>query len=298
MRIAITGASGFIGRHLTSTLRRDGHQIIALGRADLGSRTEHLAERIQGCKAIINLAGETINHRWSRSYKQRIYNSRVETTRKLVKAIAKLQQRPGIFISTSAIGAFDANGCYVESDKPNAKDFLGKVSRDWEEAALAATASGVRTLIFRFALVLGHDGGIIKQLLPIFSMGLGGPVGSGQQPFSWVHIDDLTSCYQHALKQPSMEGIYHISAPNPDTNLGMTKVLGRVLNRPAVIPVPKLLLKLIFGEGADVMTSGQCVTSERLVQSGFVFKYPELEPSLNAVVAKPLIVDASEIRSS
>lgn len=284
MRIAITGSTGFVGSHLSNALKNEGHQIIPIGRADLANRAERLAERLQGCDAIINLAGETINRRWTPTYKRHIYNSRIETTEKLVDAMERLGKKPKLFISTSAIGAFAPEGCYNEDDEPNATDFLGKVSKDWEKAANRANEFGVRTLIYRFGLVLGCDGGMMKQLLLPFKLGLGGRVGDGKQHFSWVHIEDLIRSYQHAFDNDELNGIYHICAPNPVTNLVMTKTLGEVLNRPTLFPVPKLLLKLIYGEGADVMTSGQCVVSNRLSETGFEFKYPHLTRALEAIV--------------
>ncbi|MBF0256609.1 MAG: DUF1731 domain-containing protein [Gammaproteobacteria bacterium] len=191
---------------------------------------------------------------------------------------------PQTFISTSAIGAFQQERCYSEDDAPDAQDFLGQLSQDWEREALAAEALGVRTLIFRLGLVLGADGGLMKQLLPPFLLGGGGPVGSGRQHFSWIHIDDLVRAYVFALEQAPMRGVYHLCAPNPVSNKAFSQMLGRVLRRPALLPVPPLVLKLAFGEGAEVMCSGQCVRSVRLQPSGFEFPYPQLAEALASVV--------------
>ena len=280
MKIALTGASGFIGRHLENHLSVQGHEVIPLGRNEIKQGAEHVAAVISGCAALINLAGAPISRRWTDAYKQEMVSSRVDTTNLMVDAMNLIDQPPATFISTSAIGAFDTRGRYSESDAPNATDFLGKLSRDWEAAALRAESMGIRTLIFRFALVLGKDGGLMKQLLIPFRLGLGGPVGDGRQHFSWVHINDLTKAYTHALDHPEMSGVFHICAPNPTINLEFTRILGSCLRRPTVFPVPKFVLKIIYGEGAEVMTSGQCVISERLPEHGFEFDHPDLESAI------------------
>ena len=158
------------------------------------------------------------------------------------------------------------------------------MSKDWEAAASEAEALGIRTLIFRFALVLGHDGGMIKQLLLPFRLGLGGPVGDGSQHFSWIHIDDLVNAYTLALDNQAMSGTYHLCAPNPVSNSDFTRTLGAILHRPTLLRVPGLLLKAAFGEGAEVMTSGQWVISKRMPEAGFSFRYPELAEALRAIV--------------
>jgi uncharacterized protein (TIGR01777 family) len=282
MNIALSGSSGFVGSHLAQALEQAGHRVARLGRADFAAGSQALAAKIQGVQAVIHLAGEPISKRWTPEYKQRLISSRVDTTRSLVQAMQAAP--PSLFISTSAIGAFGQQRCYTEEDAPDARDFLGQLSKDWEAEALAAEALGVRTLIFRLGLVLGHDGGLMKQLLPPFMLGLGGPVGSGRQHFSWIHIDDLVAAYLHALSQEQMRGVYHLCAPNPLSNAEFSRQLGQVLRRPALLPVPPPLLKLAFGEGADVMCSGQCVRSARLEPAGFSFQYPQLRQALTAVV--------------
>ena len=284
MKIALSGATGFVGSHLTRALKRYGHQVVPLKRSDFNRGVIHLYKVLAGCDAVFNLAGEPINRRWSEAYKQKIRASRVETTNLLVLAMQRMEQRPSTFISTSAIGAYEGDAEHTEADPPNAGDFLGLLSQEWEAAARKAEQLGIRTLIFRFALVLGHDGGLLKQVLLPFRLGLGGPIGSGQQAFSWVHIDDLVDAYLFALKSPEMNGVFHLSAPSPVNNLEFTQTLGRVLHRPALLPVPHFMLKMIFGEGAGVMTSGQRVVSTRLPEAGFVFRYDNLELALTDLV--------------
>lgn len=286
MKIALSGSTGFVGRNLSTTLRRHGHQVVSLKRSDFNRGVIHLSRVLAGCDALFNLAGEPINRRWTQSYKQRIRSSRVETTKLLVSAMEHMERRPTTFISTSAIGAFEGDDEYSEEDTPNAGDFLGQLSQDWEAAALQAEQLGIRTLIFRFALVLGPDGGLLKQVLTPFRLGLGGPIGNGLQPFSWVHIDDLVDAYLFALKSPELTGVFHLSAPSPVNNLQFTRTLGRVLHRPTLLPVPHAMLKLIFGEGAGVMTSGQRVISKRLPEAGFVFRYDNLELALADLVER------------
>jgi uncharacterized protein (TIGR01777 family) len=288
MKIALSGATGFVGRNLSNTLKRSGHHVLSLKRSDFNRGVIHLSKVLAGCDAVFNLAGEPINRRWTRRYKQRIRASRIETTNLLVSAMERMELRPTSFISTSAIGAFQGDAEYSETDPPNANDndFLGLLSQEWEAAALKADQLGIRTLIFRFALVLGHDGGLLKQLLLPFRLGLGGPIGKGRQGFSWVHIDDLVDAYLFALKSPEMKGVFHLSAPTPVDNLAFTRTLGSVLHRPALLPVPQLMLKLIFGEGAGVMTSGQRVVSKRLPEAGFAFRYDNLELALVDLVER------------
>lgn len=286
MKIALSGSTGFIGTYLGDTLKRAGHTIVPLCGSNFKRGLAHITDLLTGCDAVINLAGAPINRRWSAEYKRIIESSRLDTTRMLVDAMSRLEQRPATFISTSAIGAFDDAGRYDESDSPSASDFLGRLSRDWESTAREAEALGVRTLIFRFALVLGHDGGLLKQLLTPFRLGLGGPIGNGRQGFSWVHIDDLVNAYMLALTTPSMAGVFHIAAPNPVSNLEFTKRLGAALHRPTLLRVPRTLLRLIYGEGADVMTGGQWVVSKRLPEQGFKFRYPDLERALADLVRR------------
>jgi uncharacterized protein len=288
MKIAISGATGFVGTHLSTSLRRYGHTVVPLTRSNFILGAVHIAKLIDGCDAVINLAGAPINRRWTDSYKRTIVSSRIETTRLLVQAMEQLEHRPHTFISTSAIGAFDDKGRYSEEDTPNATDFLGRLSNDWEAAAHKAEVLGVRTLIFRFALVLGHDGGLMKQLLTPFRLGMGGPIGDGRQAFSWVHIDDLVDAYLFALMTPNLHGVFHIAAPKPETNLAFTKTLGAAVHRPTLLHVPRTVLKLLFGEGASVMTSGQWVVSKRLPEKGFQFRYSNLELAVDNLVQRAI----------
>ncbi|MES9971833.1 MAG: TIGR01777 family oxidoreductase [Candidatus Thiodiazotropha sp.] len=284
MRIAISGSTGFIGTQLARTLGNKGHAVVPVGRGDFNRGTRHLSAMLEGCDAVVNLAGAPINRRWTQAYKRSIVSSRVETTRMLVEAIAQMGKSPKTFISTSGMGAFDTKGPYTESDVANAADFLGELTFDWESAAWEGETLGMRVVVFRLSLVLGQQGGLMKQVLTPFRLGLGGPIASGRQHFSWIHIDDLINAYLQALENPGFKGIYHLAAPNPENNLAFTRILGTALNRPTRFRVPAMLLKLAYGEGAEVMTSGQCIVSERLQEAGFKFRYADLQSAIQAIV--------------
>lgn len=286
MKIAITGSTGFVGTHLVRRLEQGDHQVIPLGRHELAESTDNLAQRLSDTQAVINLAGENISRRWTPAYMRAIYDSRVLTTRKLVQAMGRLDPPPQTFISTSAMGAFDSQGSYSEDDSPNGRGFLADLARDWEAAARQAEPLGIRTLIFRFGLVLGRDGGIIKQLLLPFRLGLGGPIGSGRQPSSWVHIQDLVAAYPFAFEHQEMSGVYHLCAPQPATNRDFAQALGKALNRPALLPVPPLVLKLLFGPGGEVMASGQQMIPKRLPEAGFHFTFDTLSKALADITAR------------
>ncbi|TVO77913.1 TIGR01777 family oxidoreductase [Sedimenticola selenatireducens] len=289
MKIAITGATGFIGQHLTRAFKSEGYHMIQIGRNDFAQGTDYLVDKIRGVQVLINLAGAPINRRWTAAYKREISASRVETTKQLVDAIETLSHEPGKpvpeqFISTSAIGAFDCEGHYTEADTPNANDFLGEVSKQWEAEAKRAITFGVPTNIFRFGLVLGQDGGLMKQLMLPFKLGLGGPLGDGQQHFSWIHIDDLVGAYFFIIKHQPNADMFHLCAPNPVTNERFTQTLGKALHRSTRFRVPGLFLKLVYGKGSEVMLSGQSVTSSRLTESGFCFRYPDITSAICALV--------------
>jgi hypothetical protein len=284
MKIAISGSTGFIGTQLTRKLSSKGHVVVPVGRRDFNRGTRHLATVIEGCDAVINLAGAPINRRWTQAYKHTIVASRIETTRMLQTAIAQTTKSPKTFISTSGMGAFDTLDRYTENDTANAADFLGELTFKWESAAWEGETLGMRVIVFRLSLVLGPQGGLMKQVLLPFRLGLGGPIATGKQHFSWIHIDDLINAYLMVLDNPNLKGLYHLAAPNPVNNLEFTRTLGKALNRPTLFRVPATLLKLAYGEGAEVMTSGQCIVSDRLEEAGFRFRYPELEAAIQAIV--------------
>lgn len=241
---------------------------------------EALCSALEERDAVINLAGASIIARWTVSHKSLMYSSRINTTNKLVKAMADCEVKPGVFISTSAVGIYAHGGPHTEARHSIDKGFLGNLATDWEEAALKAEGLGIRTVIFRFGIVLGPGGGALKQMLPAFKMGIGGTIGDGSQPFSWIHITDLQRAYKRAIEDPSMAGVYNLVSPTEDTNKTLTKTLSEALKRPAFLRIPELALRIRFGEGAHTMTHGQMVVPERLINEGFSFKFNNLKDAI------------------
>lgn len=279
--IVITGASGFVGTNLTKMFTKQGYNVIAVNRKDL-QNIEKLTSLLNNAKAVINLAGASIIGRWSDEYKKLLYSSRLDTTTALIKAIEKCDIKPEILISTSAVGIYSNKKTYNEENIEYSNDFLGKLCIDWENKALEANSFGVRTIIFRFGIVMGEGGALAKMLLP-FKLGVGGTIGNGHQAFSFIHIQDLVEAYKFALNNP-LNGVYNLTAPTPTTNKGLTKALGKTLHRPTIFPVPEFVLGLVFGEGAKVLTDGQSVVPQRLLDAGFEFGFETIEETIDNLV--------------
>jgi len=278
--IAMTGASGFVGTHLKRDLENLGWEIVPITRGDIQQGVEHLARRINGVNAVINLAGAPIAKKWTPQYKKILRASRVDLTHTLVDAFSQMKKKPGLFISTSAIGFYADGGPYTEEDFVQDKGFLGNLAEDWEHEANKASELGIRTVVLRFGVVLGKDGGAMQKMLLPFKLGLGGKIGDGQQPFSWVHIKDLERVYISVINDPKFQGTYNLTAPNPVTNATMTKLLAQTLSRPAFLTVPSFLLKMQLGEGAKILTNGQQVIPKKLLDSGFTFQFTDLKKAL------------------
>ncbi|MCL5022725.1 MAG: TIGR01777 family oxidoreductase [Nitrospirae bacterium] len=285
MKIAMSGATGFIGGHLAKAFEKKGWTMIPLGRKDF-ERDTTLPGKIDGADVVVNLAGANVAARWTEAYKKIIYDSRIETTKKIVAALGGAREKPRLFFSTSAVGIYDTKDSHTEEDRHYADDFLGRVAQDWEREALKAADAGVRTVIFRFGIVLGPDGGALGKMLIPFKLGLGGVIGSGEQPFSWVHIDDLVRAFFAVIENSTYEGIYNLTAPRPTTNRGLTKALGRALLRPTFMRIPPFVLRLQFGEGADILLKGQSVLPKRLQESGFTFAFTEIQEAIDDLVKK------------
>jgi uncharacterized protein (TIGR01777 family) len=285
MEIALTGATGFIGSYLVDVFLEKNWKVTPIGRGDLALSSKALAKKIDSSEIIVNLAGANIVKRWTETYKKELYSSLIATTGKLVEAMNQMSRKPRIFISTSAVGIYDDRGRYSEADYHVADNYLSKIVKDWEKAALKARELNIRTVIFRFGVVLGK-GGLLAKMLPSFKMGMGGTIGNGRQFFSWVHIEDLIRAYIFAVEHEELEGIYNLVSPNAVTNKILTKTLGKILHRPTVLPVPVWILRLIFGEGAVAISSGQNVIPERLLRAGFRFKFDTIEHALRDLVPK------------
>ncbi len=276
----MSGASGFVGSYLSRAFAEMGWQVLPLGRKDLALSSENLAAKMAGCDVIVNLAGAPVIGRWTAAYKKIMYNSRIDTTRKIVRACSKMKDRPALFISTSAIGIYADKGVHTETDFSRSEGFLGHLAQDWEKQATQAEKLDMRTIIFRFAVVLGKNGGALQKMILPFKLGLGGKIGDGSQAFSWVHIHDLARAYIHVIEKKDCTGVYNLSAPHPTTNQGLTKALGKALCRPTLLRVPRFILRLRFGEGAQTITGGQKALPQRLLEDGFRFDFEHIEKAV------------------
>lgn len=280
----MSGASGFVGSHLSESFAKKGWQVIALGRKDFALSNNDLAAKMIGGDVIVNLAGAPVIGRWTADYKKIMYDSRINITKKLVQACSLMKNKPALFISTSAIGFYADEGVHTETNFQKSDGFLGHLAQDWEREALKAEELGIRTIIFRFAVVLGKNGGALQKMLLPFKLGLGGKIGDGKQPFSWIHIKDLIRAYLHIIDSPSLSGTYNLSAPHPTTNKKLTKAMGKALCRPTFFSIPRFVLRLQFGEGAQTITGGQKVLPQRLLEGGFKFEFEDIEKAVKDCV--------------
>ncbi len=294
MQVTISGGTGFVGGHLLAQLLPSG------ARANLLTRNlrpglpagvvphlwDHLREpaplgSFSGSDAVIHLMGEPIAQRWSPEIKRRIRESRTVSTRNLVDAIATAETRPQVLVCASAVGYYGSRGDeWLNEESAPGQDFLAEVCKEWETEALRAAEFGVRVLRLRFGIVLGANGGALARMLPVFRLGLGGRLGSGEQWMSWIHVSDLVGMMLFALRYPHIQGVWNAVAPNPVTNIEFTDTLARILKRPAVIPAPEFGLKLLFGEGAQPLLSSQRVKPVAAEAAGYRFQYGGLHAAL------------------
>jgi len=277
--IAITGTSGFVGSHLTDFFEKHGHTVVPILRHELKDQNR-LKEKLENSDVLINLAGANILARWTESYKETLYNSRIDTTFALVETLKLIKTPPELFVSTSAIGVYKDDTVYDEYATEFADNFLGKLGQDWEAEANKAKELGIRVALLRYGIILGKKGGALQKMLLPFKMGLGGTIGDGRQALSFVHIDDLARFYLHLIDNQELEGVYNMTTPKPSTNHGLTKALGKVLHRPTILPLPPFVLRGIFGEGSTVLTDGQSVLPKRVVESGFEFRFESIDEVL------------------
>lgn len=302
MKILVTGSTGLIGRSLVSFMTARGHQVVGLVRpsSSPGSRLaeaipwnpERLmldATRLEGLDAIVHLAGENIGaRRWTESRKIRIIDSRVKGSQLLVTALCRLHSSPRVFIAASAVGYYGNRGEeWLTEDASPGQGFLADLSVRWERATSAAAEKGIRVVHLRMGMVLSGSGGALDRMLPPFRLGLGGPIGDGRQYLSWIAMDDVLGAILHLLDRQELAGPVNVTSPNPVTNLEFTKTLGRVLSRPTVARLPAFAARLAFGQMADeLLLSGARVRPEKLLNSGYLFRYPELEAALRHVLVK------------
>jgi uncharacterized protein (TIGR01777 family) len=302
MRVLVTGATGLIGSALCDALLARGDEVVGLSRDPERARSatpeidwhpwEAALERppadaLTGVDGVVNLVGEPINQRWTEQAKQRIRDSRETATRNLVAAIAGAEARPGVLVSQSAVGYYgDTGDAVVDEDAPPGDGFDAQVCAAWEETAREAASAGVRVAIVRTGLVLDRRGGLLEQLLLPFRLGVGGPIAGGDQYMAWVSLDDEVGILLWALDDDSVDGTVNATAPEPVTNREFSKALGRVLRRPAIVPVPKLALRArLGGELADTATGGPRAIPRRTQELGYEFRHPELEQALRAALA-------------
>jgi uncharacterized protein (TIGR01777 family) len=300
VKILITGGSGFVGTNLSNYLLRQGHRITALARSVDPHRIRHENYRyvsadttqpgpwqaeLETVDAVVNLAGATIFKRWTPAYKKQIYNSRVLTTRNLVAALSP--EKNITFCSASGAGYYGSRGDdLLTEDEGPGDDFLAGVSVDWEQAALRAADKGIRVALMRFGVVLGRDGGAMAKMIPAFKLFVGGSMGSGKQWFPWIHLDDLLAAVRFILANDQIKGPLNFCGPNPIQYQDLARALGEVLKRPAVMPAPAFMIRLVLGEFGNVFLASQRTLPGKLLSHGFSFRYPEIKDAIRAVVGE------------
>ena len=292
MNILITGGTGFIGSALTNFFLRQGHNIIILSHNATELQKVRIIKSIEQINpdekidVIINLAGAPINKRWSDSYKELLISSRLEVTQNLILLIKSLKIKPDVLISASAIGYYGTqNHKYIDEKSSYIDDFTHKLCDLWESEARKAEKLGVRTCVARLGVVLGKNGGALKEMLPVFRLGLGGKVGSGNQFFSWVHLDDVISVFNFLIENKKQKGIFNLTSSNPITNYRFTRILGRILNRPTIFTVPVFAIKIIFGEmGEKLLLNGAAIYPGKLLDNGYKFQFETAESALESIL--------------
>ena len=301
MRVTVTGATGTIGQALASELRERGDDVTALSRnaeraaAELGTAAQVWndpkgepppLDSLRGRHAIVHLLGETVAQRWNDDVKREIRDSRILSTRQLVAGLAELDEgeRPRVLVSQSTTGFYGPQGDErLDEEAAPGSDFLANVVRDWEAEAQTAAELGLRVVMTRTGVVLSDGAGALEKMLPFFKLGIAGPVAGGKQYVPWVHLDDVVGALVACL-DGELRGPVNVTAPEPVTNKEFSKTLGKVLKRPALAPVPALVLKALYGEMAVIVTTGQRVVPTRLEESGYRFRQPDLEAALLATV--------------
>ncbi|MEH2261353.1 TIGR01777 family oxidoreductase [Nostoc sp.] len=335
MKVAITGATGFVGSLLVQRLHGKGHQIVVLTRNTAFAQKVFPSEAfanveivpytpnasgswqsvIASCDGVVNLAGEPIGEgRWTPERKQEILNSRKLGTQKIVEAITNANPKtevattgnhslaevpsvegsgvgtpatrrlPTVLINASAIGYYGTSETATfDETSPSGNDFLAQVCQAWEAEARKVKDAGVRLVILRFGIALGN-GGALGKMIPPFKLFAGGPIGNGRQWFSWIHVDDLVNLILQALTKPEIEGVYNATAPNPVKMADLSQALGQVMNRPSWLPVPAFAIEALLGDGAIVVLEGQQVLPKRTVETGFEYKYPNLQSALRQIL--------------
>ena len=301
MKVLVTGATGFVGNKVVKALHEIGHQSVVLTRNIQKAQVRlpyscqiHFwdpeknifpEQSLEGVQAVIHLAGENIAEgRWSADKKEKIKNSRLLSTQALVQAIKKTRVKPEVLVSASAIGIYgDRKDEVLTEDSAKDCGWLADVCNSWETEVSKAQEIGIRTVMLRIGVVLGHDGGAMSKILTPFRMALGGNLGNGKQWMSWIHLEDVAAMFVHAIENATLMGPYNAVSPHPVTNEEFTRILAKVLNQPTFFPVPKFALKLALGEMSQILLDSQKVSADHILTTGFMFRYPTLERALTEI---------------
>lgn len=298
MNVFITGVTGFIGTALAQDLLQNEHRVVGVATSLRHRGIDHenfeyisadttepgdWQKMIDGCDAVVNLAGRSIFTRWTESYKKKIYDSRIQTTRNVVDAIPEGGDM--VLCSASAVGFYGSCGDHVlKEDEDAGEGFLAEVGVDWEKEARRAEARNIRTAIFRLGVVLGKGGGAMEKMIPAYKMYLGGPLGDGKQWFPWIHLHDVIGALKFLIENSDCKGPHNFTAPHPVRNKDLVDTLGRLLRVPTVLRVPEFMLRIVMGEFGEVLLESQRAVPDRLTQNGYQFQYPELELALKQII--------------
>ena len=293
MKVCITGGSGFVGTKLTQILLDDGHDVLILDRnkprlahhnlsfIKTDFESDKVSKEVLSCNALIHLAGVNIFGRWTKKYKKQILRSRIDPIYKLLELLSQNRERPQVFISASAVGYYgDRDEEILTEESSPGTDFLARVCVKWEKATQEFKKLNIRAVSVRTGIVIGPGGGMLAKLIPIFKIYLGGKLGSGEQWFSWIHIDDLIEIYKKILLDGRLVGAVNAVAPNPVRNKELTSTLGRVIKRPVLFRIPKIILRIILGQLAYAVIGSQQVIPKKLRETGFNYKYPDIYKAL------------------
>jgi uncharacterized protein (TIGR01777 family) len=304
MKILVTGGTGFVGRPLVRKLVENNHEVVLLSRNPEAAKSALALpltvfkwdpeastppkEAYQGIEGIVHLAGESIAAgRWTEKQKKKILDSRTLSTRNLLKGAVEAGVKPKVLVMASAIGIYgDRGNDSLSESSPQGIGFLADVCRAWEKESQYPGLESVRKVNLRIGIVLGKDGGALQKLLPLFKLGGGGPVGNGKQWMSWIHRSDLVEMILYSLTHDNVSGAVNAVAPNPSTNAEFSKALGKAVNRPAFMPAPAIALKLAMGEMSELVLASQKVEAKKILDSGFVFKYPKIQEALDEICKK------------
>ena len=301
MKLVLAGGTGFIGSALIEALLDRGDKVTLLtrdlhaaqlrwdGRVDArlwnGRDPGPWVMTLDGADAVVNLAGESVaGGRWTPERKLKLIKSRVDSTRAVVAALEQARERPLVLVNASAVGYYGASERQCAEDAPQGSDFLAALCGQWEREALAAEKLETRVVTTRFGVVLGKSGGALAKMLPPFRLGLGGPLGSGSQPFPWIHLDDAAGAILFAIDDAKLAGPVNLTAPDAKTNKEFATALGRALHRPAFIPAPAFAVRLAFGEMSTLLLDGQRAVPARLMARGYAFKHPQLDGALSSLL--------------